>query len=69
MNPVVGATYSTRIAGSFRLAGFLGGDDEIGWWRQYIDLGASGADTAGIAARSGMDNSMFAVNYMAAIRN
>jgi hypothetical protein len=68
VNPVVGATYSRRLAGSFRLAGFLGATLPIGMGGgNSPDAAASGADTAGIAARSGMDNSMFAVNYLAVI--
>jgi hypothetical protein len=68
VNPVVGVTYSRKIAGSFRLAGFLGTTVPIGMGGGATpDAAASGADTAGIAARSGMDNSMFAVNYLAII--
>jgi hypothetical protein len=68
VNPVVGATYSRRVAGSFRLAGFLGATIPIGMGGgSSPDAAASGADTAGIAARSAMDNSMFAVNYLAVI--
>jgi len=68
VNPVVGVTYSRKIGGSFRLAGFLGATIPIGMGGGSApDPAASGADTAGIAARSAMDNSMFAVNYMTVI--
>jgi hypothetical protein len=68
VNPVVGATYSQKIGGSFRLAGFLGATIPIGQGGGSTPAAnASAADTAAIAARSGMDNSMFAVNYTAII--
>ena len=68
VNPVVGATYARKIGDSFRLAGFFGATIPIGMGGGSTpDAAASGADTAGIAARSGMDNSMFAVNYTALI--
>ena len=68
VNPVVGVTYSQKLGRSFRLAGFLGTTVPIGMGGGNApDAAASGADTAAIAARSGMDNSMFAVNYMAII--
>jgi hypothetical protein len=68
INPVVGVTYSRKLGGSFRLAGFLGTTIPIGMGGGSTpEASASAADTAGIAARSGMDNSMFAVNYMAVI--
>jgi hypothetical protein len=68
VNPVVGVTYSHKLSDSFRLAGFLGTTIPVGMGGGSApDAAASGADTAAIAARSGMDNSMFAVNYMAVI--
>ncbi len=68
VNPVVGVTYSQKLGESFRLAGFLGTTLPIGMGGGSTpDAAASGADTAGVAARSGMDNSMFAVNYTAVI--
>jgi hypothetical protein len=68
VNPILGAAYSTKIAGSFRLAGFLGGTVPIGMGGGATpDAGAAGANAAGIAARSAMDNAMFAVNYFTAI--
>jgi hypothetical protein len=68
VNPVVGATYSTKLAGSFRLAGFGGFTIPVGMGGGTApDAAAAAANTGGIAARSGMDNAMFAVNYFTAI--
>jgi hypothetical protein len=67
INPVVGLAYSHKLS-AFRLAAFLGTTIPIGQGSgQKPDAGAAGADAAGINARSGMDNSMFAVNYMTGI--
>ena len=67
INPVLGMAYSHRF-NAFRLAGFLGGTLPIGQGAgQKPDAGAAGADSAGINARSGMDNSIFAVNYLTGI--
>ena len=68
VNPVLGATYSAKIPGGFRLAGFVGATVPIGMGGGSVpDIGAAGANKGGIAARSGMDNAMFAVNYLTAI--
>jgi len=68
VNPIVGAAYSTKIAGSFRLAGFLGATLPVGMGGGSTpDPAAAAANAAGIPARSAMDNAMFAVNYMTAI--
>lgn len=68
VNPVVGVTYSRKIGGSFRLAGFLASTIPIGMGGGSTPAaGPSGADNAAIPARSGMDNSMFAVNYLTVI--
>jgi hypothetical protein len=67
VNPIVAAAYSHKLD-SFRLAGFLGTTIPIGQGAgQTPNAGAAAADAAGINARSGMDNAMFAVNYMTAI--
>jgi hypothetical protein len=67
INPVVGLAYSHRLS-AFRLAAFLGGTIPIGQGAgQTPSAGAAGADAAGINARSAMDNSMFAVNYLTGI--
>jgi hypothetical protein len=67
LNPIVGVTYARRL-GSFRLAGFLGGTVPVGnGGGDAPDKAAATANKAGIAARSGMDNSMFAVDYFTAI--
>jgi len=65
-NPVVGATYALKPSPDLRLAFFLG---------VTIPVGSGGGDNgdpatraalaAGAAARSAMDNAMFAVNYLA----
>lgn len=68
INPVVGVTYSKKIAESWRLGAFFGATIPIGMGGGGIpDAGASGANAAGIAARSAMDNAMFAVNYFTLI--
>jgi hypothetical protein len=68
VNPIVGAAYSTKVAGSFRLAGFLGGTVPVGMGGgANPDAAAAAANAAGIPARSAMDNAMFAVNYFTAI--
>jgi hypothetical protein len=67
LNPIVGLTYGRKL-GDFRVAGFLGGTLPVGGGGgDTPDKGAAGANKAGIAARSGMDNSMFAVDYFTAI--
>jgi hypothetical protein len=67
INPVVGATYSHKIS-DFRLAGFGGVTIPIGMGGGSMpEAGPAGANAAGIAARSGMDNAMYAVNYMTII--
>ena len=60
-------TYARKL-GSFRLAGFLGATIPVGaGGGDTPDKGAAAANKAGIAARSGMDNAMFAVDYLTAI--
>ena len=67
VNPLVGVTYARRLQ-SFRVAGFLGGTVPVGaGGGDTPDKGTAAANTAGLRARSGMDNSMFAVNYFTAI--
>jgi hypothetical protein len=68
INPIVGATYA-RPVGPIRLAGFLAGTIPIGQGSTgtAASSGAAGANNAGIAARSGMDNAMYAVNYFTVI--
>ncbi len=68
VNPIVGVTYA-RPAGPFRLAGFAGVTIPIGSGSTGTpaNSGAAGANAAGIQARSGMDNAMYAVNYFTAI--
>jgi hypothetical protein len=64
VNPVVGGTYAFKLGTDFRLAAFLGVTIPVGMGGGSTpDPAASGATSAGIAARSGMDNAMFAVNY------
>jgi hypothetical protein len=67
VNPIVGLTYARR-AGSLRWALFGGATLPIGSGSgDHPDAGAAAANTAGLQARSGMDNAMFAVNYFTAI--
>jgi len=67
VNPVVGATYAKRVA-ALRWAAFLGATVPIGQGAGDMPAaGAATANSAGIRARSAMDNAMFAVNYFTAI--
>ena len=67
INPIVGLTYASRV-GSFRWAAFAGGTVPIGSGSgNQPSEGAFDANKAGLQARSGMDNAMFAVNYFTAI--
>lgn len=64
INPLIGGTYLFKLSPDWRLAAFLG---------MTIPVGDGGGDSpgastalansAGIAARSAMDNAMFAVDY------
>jgi len=67
INPIVGATYAAKV-GAMRWAAFLGATVPIGQGAGNMpDAGAATANSAGIRARSAMDNAMFAVNYFTAI--
>lgn len=67
VNPLVGLTWGRRLSG-LRVSAFAAGTVPIGQGGgDKPDAGAAGANTAGLRARSGMDNAMFAVNYFAAI--
>ncbi len=67
VNPLVGLTWGRRLGG-LRVAAFVAGTVPIGQGGgDKPDAGAAGANTAGLRARSGMDNAMFAVNYFTAI--
>jgi len=67
INPVAGLTYGRR-AGSVRWSGFGGVTIPIGMGAgDGADSGERTANATGIAARAGMDNAMFAVNYLTAI--
>ena len=68
LNPVLGGTYLFKLGAGFRIAAFLG---------LAFPLGSGGGDnpnvaqrtamlSAGIPARSAMDNAMFAMNYLTA---
>ncbi|WP_437722988.1 hypothetical protein [Sorangium sp. So ce861] len=63
MNPVVGATYALKLAPELRLGLFLGLTVPVGSGGGNAPSPEMGpARTAGIYARSAMDNAMFAVN-------
>jgi hypothetical protein len=64
INPVLGGTYLFKLSPDFRLAAFLGLTAPIGGGGgDSPDPANATANAAGIAARSAMDNAMFAVNY------
>jgi hypothetical protein len=63
-NPVVGVNYVRPLGGPWRLAAFGASSIPIGsGGGDSPDAGAAAAMAAGIPARSGMDNTLFAVNY------
>ncbi|HEX4334760.1 MAG TPA: hypothetical protein VH062_02535 [Polyangiaceae bacterium] len=63
LNPILGATYALDLSKELRLAFFLGVTVPIGsGGGDHPDADAKLARTAGIPARSAMDNAMFAVN-------
>ncbi|HXU65298.1 MAG TPA: hypothetical protein VN962_26545 [Polyangia bacterium] len=67
INPVVGATYA-RHTHTVRWALFAGATIPVGAGSgDHPDASVSAANTAGLQARSGMDNAMFAVNYATGI--
>jgi len=67
VNPIVGVTYARRVE-AFRWAVFAGAAIPVGQGSgDNADKGVAGANAAAIRARSGMDNSMFAVNYFTPI--
>ncbi len=67
VNPIVGLTYARRVA-SIRWALFAGTTIPVGAGSgDHPDAGVAAANTAGLQARSGMDNAMFAVNYFTGI--
>lgn len=69
VNPIVGLTYGRKLGQDFRLGAFGGAAIPIGMGgdkKRAMDETAAAA-FRGIAARSAMDNAMFAVNYFVAI--
>jgi hypothetical protein len=63
-NPIVGVSYFRPFGRGWRATGFLASSIPIGsGGGDSPDPGAAAAMTAGIPARSGMDNTLFAVNY------
>jgi hypothetical protein len=64
LNPVVGGTYVFKLSPDFKLAAFLGLTVPVGGGGgDKPDPSVAAANTAGIYARSAMDNAMFAVDY------
>jgi hypothetical protein len=64
INPVIGATYGPNIGANLKLGLFLGFALPLGMGGGATPEPANAlANAAGIAARSAMDNAMFAVNY------
>ncbi|HXU61401.1 MAG TPA: hypothetical protein VN962_06855 [Polyangia bacterium] len=67
INPVVGVTYA-RHTQAVRWALFAGATIPVGAGSgDHPDASVAAANTAGLQARSGMDNAMFAVNYATGI--
>ena len=68
INPVLGGTYATELSNDFRLSVFLGATVPIGMGGGNTpDPSVQAANSAGILARSAMDNAMFAPNYLTII--
>ncbi|MFI5306134.1 MAG: hypothetical protein ACHQ53_02205 [Polyangiales bacterium] len=66
INPVLGGTYLFKLSPDFRLAAFLGVTLPIGMGGgAKPDANVALANSAGVSARSAMDNAMFAVDYLA----
>ncbi len=64
VNPVVGGMWATKPADDLRLSVFLGLAIPVGMGGgDAPDAADAAATKSGIAARSAMDNAMFAVNY------
>jgi hypothetical protein len=63
-NPLLGAIYAKPLRGGWRLSALLASTIPVGsGGGDQPDPGAAQAHLRGIAARSGMDNTLFAVNY------
>jgi hypothetical protein len=68
VNPLVGAAYAMKFDSGFRASGFLAFTIPIGMGGgDTPDKGAKDARTVGVFVRSGLDNSLFAVNDFAVI--
>ena len=65
VNPVIGATYGLRPSDELRAALFFGVALPVGMGGgDTPDAADAAATKSGIAARSAMDNAMYAVNYL-----
>jgi hypothetical protein len=68
VNPLVGGLYSFKLSDDFRLGFFLGMTAPLGMGGgNSPDPATQSANSAGILARSAMDNALFAVNYFTVI--
>ncbi len=68
INPFLGGLYSFKLSSDFRLGFFLGVTVPLGTGGgNYPDPAIQSANSAGILARSAMDNALFAVNYFTVI--
>ena len=64
LNPVLGGTFALKLTPELKLGLFLGLAVPVGsGGGNSAKAESRAANAAGIAARSGMDNAMFAVNY------
>jgi len=67
-NPVIGAAYSQKFGDEWKATYYLSATIPIGAGSGNTpDAGIKAANATGILMRSAMDNSLFAVNYMALI--
>jgi hypothetical protein len=67
-NPLLGVNYLRPVGQGWRFSGFLASTIPIGsGGGDMPDAGAAAAMTAGISARSAMDNALFAVDYWTVI--
>ncbi len=68
VNPLLGAVYSLNLSSEFRMGFFLGMTAPIGsGGGNYPDSNIQSANSAGLLARSAMDNALFVVNYFTVI--
>ena len=68
LNPLLGVLYSRSLSSEFRIGLFLGFTVPVGsGGGNTPDLSVQASHSAGVLARSAMDNALFVTNYLAVI--